>query len=604
MDRLDLLRKKMKADNVDYYMLMTGDPHGSEYTSEYYSGVKLLTGFSGGSAKVLVGMDTAYLWTDGRYFIQAEHELDIEKVMLMRQGEKGVKTLSELLGDVLKKGNTLAFDGMCVPAAIGDSIKAVCIKKKAVLLDDKDYISSIYEDRPELAAGKLTVLPLELSGKAFDSKLRKIRKEIKAAAATALLLTDLADVMWTFNVRGTDVPYSQVAFSYGYIDRKRAVLFVQEMAVSKKLKLYAQGAGFSIKPYEEIVEFLKAKLPEGNKERIIVDKSTTNYALKELVSKRAAKIIERQSPVSVLKAVKNKREIENLRHYFLMDSVAVIKFLCWLDTKAEIGKTTEMEAADRLQKYRRKIDGYLEDSFSCISAYGPNAAMAHYEPSYEKPVTIESKGFLLVDSGGQYKCATTDITRTIVVGELSEEERKAFTLVAAGWADLMYARWNAGCTGRNLDILARGPLWNHEMDFNHGTGHGVGCRLSVHEGPQAIRFRPTSLDNDGVLKAGMLVTDEPGMYVKDKFGIRTENTLLVCDDTENEFGSFMGFESLTFVPVDYRGLDLELLYERQIEEIDEYHRTVYEKTEPYLSSKERKWLAKMCSPLRSRCEIV
>lgn len=599
MDNLDRVRELMSRENLDYYYLMTGDPHGSEYTSKYYDTVRFVSGFTGGSAKLLIGKDCAYLWTDGRYFIQAERELDPAAIELMRQGEKGVLSLSEFLKNTLKKGDRIGFDGMCVPAQTGDIIKAVCAKKKAYLKADADLISELWKDREALECNKISVLPLELCGKAFDRKLKKIRSEIKGLGATALLITDLADVMWTFNVRGTDIPYCQSAFSYGYIDRKRAVLFVQKKAVRNKLKLYAEGAGFSIEPYEKITDYLEKHLTRGNKEKIIVDSTSASFRLKELVLERAYKQLDNGSVISALKAVKNKTEISNIRHYFLQDSVAVIKFLYWLDKKAKPGSVTETEAADKLQKYRRRIDGYIEDSFACISAYGANAAMAHYEPSADNPVVIENRGFLLVDSGGQYKCATTDVTRTVPVGPLSDEEKRMFTLVAAGWADLMYAKWREGCSGRNLDILARAPLWNEGIDFNHGTGHGVGCRLSVHEGPQAIRYRPTASIYDGELKPGMLVTDEPGVYIKDKLGIRTENTLLICRDEDSQYGSFMRFEALTLVPVDYRAIDTKFLTEKQISEIDEYHRLVYESTEKFLSDKERKWLAKMCRPLCS-----
>lgn len=581
-------------NDIDFYFMTTGDSHGCEYVPPHFEVVRYFTGFTGSNAAVIAGRDKIYLWTDGRYFIQAEKELEGTDIVLMRSGNEGVVSVYEFLKQHLKSGMKLALNGACILAAAGKEYRKLCEQTGAQFCPFLDA-ASLWENRPELPSGSIWFQSPDTAGKSAAKKLKKLRKLLGEKGADSILISSLDEVMWLFNIRGNDVCYNPVAYSYAYVEKESAHLFLQETALDNKLREWAADNNIQLHAYQDILQFLNESISNGKK--VLIDTASVNFMLYETCAKKAAEIVEADSPVMLLKAVKNKREIENIKKYFLLDSVAVTKFLYWLDNEVNADEITELDAADKLQELRASIDGYMEDSFAVIPAYGKNAAMAHYEPDSACPQKLKSKGFLLVDSGGQYEGATTDVTRTIVLGELSDEEIKGFTLVAAGWAELMNVRFMEGCTGRNLDILARRALWREGLDYQHGTGHGVGYCLNVHEGPQAIRYRASAARNDGVLKAGMLITDEPGLYVKDSFGIRTENTLLIEPDGESEYGKFLKFTPLTLVPVDRRAIDKKLLTKEQRKYINGYHRLVFEKISPHLDKNMSKWLKKMTKKL-------
>lgn len=587
------LREYMKKEGLSCVVLHTGDCHGSEYVSEHFEAIKFFSGFSGSNAILIITLEEAWLYTDGRYFIQAENELSGTGVKLMKQGVEGTPDLTALLGDVLGKKDILAVDGTCISVEFGRLLNRVCKKKKAIFKTDLN-LSDIWIDRPPLPCKAITIQEDEISGLSVKNKLKAVRKSLKHDGAGAIFTAALDEVMWLFNIRGCDVLYNPVALSYAYVDKKKAILFIQEKALTDKLIRYARDNEFALEKYENVYNFLTEDIP--NKTKVQTDTTSLPYLYYSLIKKKN-KTIENGSCIKLLKACRNDIEIENCRRYFLYDSAAVVKFLCWLDTEALLGNITEIDAAKMLSSYRKEIPGYLMDSFGTISAYGANAAMAHYEPSSENAAIIDSRGFLLVDSGGQYKGATTDVTRTIVMGELSAEEVHSFTLVACGMLTLMNAVFASGCTGRNLDILARRKMWQEGLDYMHGTGHGVGYCLNVHEGPQAIRYKPTSIIMDGVLKKGMLITDEPGMYVQNKYGIRTENTLLVIEDKKTEYGQFLKFEPLTYVPIDIRGLDVSIMSDEEIGFLNRYHQDVYQKLSGILDEKTDLWLKKMTKPI-------
>lgn len=589
--RLNALKTLMKQKNMDYYLIPTGDYHGSEYVSEYFKVREFFSGFTGSNGTLLVGPVETCLWTDGRYFIQAEKELDGTGIFLQKMGEKNVPTIGEYLKGHIGEGETIGFDGKVVTAAFGRKLEEVLSGKKVQFSYEEDLADALWIDRPTFKQNEMIVPEDEIGlfGKATPDKLSGIREKLKEADVSALVLSKLDDIMWLFNIRGKDVECNPVAFSFAIITMTDTYLFVGEQVINAELLVKAQKDGFVLKPYNFFLDSLKT-LNLG--EKIWLCENSTPYAVYKCFEED--KLYLYSNPTELMKAVKNETELNNIREFYLKDSVAVTKFIYKMKKERERisqGKAmTEYDAMLLMDSLREEIPGYLDKSFTTISAYGENAAMMHYEATKENCALLKNEGMLLVDSGGQYLGATTDVTRTIAMGMVTEEMKVHFTKVAEGMLSLANARFMYGCTGRNLDILARGPLWEIGMDYKCGTGHGVGYILNVHEGPQNIRYRYIESASEAVLEEGMLVTDEPGVYIAGQYGIRTENVLLVQREFENEDGQFMKFEMLTFVPIDLELIDIKCLDERTKDNLNEYHRQVYEKVGPYLSEEERCWL--------------
>lgn len=589
--RLNALKTIMKQKNMDYYLIPTGDYHGSEYVSEYFKVREFFSGFTGSNGTLLVGPVETCLWTDGRYFIQAEKELDGTGIFLQKMGEKNVPTIGEYLKEHIGEGETIGFDGKVVTAAFGRKLEEVLSGKKVQFSYEEDLADALWIDRPTFKQNEMIVPEDEIGlfGKATPDKLSGIREKLKEADVSALVLSKLDDIMWLFNIRGKDVECNPVAFSFAIITMTDTYLFVGEQVINAELLVKAQKDGFVLKPYNFFLDSLKT-LNLG--EKIWLCENSTPYAVYKCFEED--KLYLYSNPTELMKAVKNETELNNIREFYLKDSVAVTKFIYKMKKERERisqGKAmTEYDAMLLMDSLREEIPGYLDKSFTTISAYGENAAMMHYEATKENCALLKNEGMLLVDSGGQYLGATTDVTRTIAMGTVTEEMKVHFTKVAEGMLSLANARFMYGCTGRNLDILARGPLWEIGMDYKCGTGHGVGYILNVHEGPQNIRYRYIESASEAVLEEGMLVTDEPGVYIAGQYGIRTENVLLVQREFENEDGQFMKFEMLTFVPIDLELIDIKCLDERTKDNLNEYHRQVYEKVGPYLSEEERCWL--------------
>lgn len=594
-DRLLCLQSKMKENQIDWYLILTSDPHSSEYIPDHYKLREYYSGFTGSAGTLLVGLEEVCLWTDGRYFLQAREELEGSGIALMKSGMPGVPNLTDFIKSNITTDQCLATDGFTMSAKLGKELSKICKKKNAIFLTGEDLAGSLMEERSRLVMHPIRKVPLEICGMSTSDKLKGLRKCLKESGANSGFFSALDEVMWLFNIRGEDIEYNPVAYSYAYVDKKSAVLFIGREAISDDLIHYGQQEGFAVVAYGGLLAYLSREL--SDKKKILLDLSSLNYEIYREIEKKAGKVICEMSPLRKMKAIKNEAEIRSLKNYFLQDSVAVTKFLYWIDRELENGSmVTETVAAGKLKNLRENIEGYLCDSFSTISAYGKNAAVIHYEPSDEHHVIIQNKGFLLVDSGGQYPGATTDVTRTIVCGELTKEETENFTRVAMGFLDLMNVRWPEGISGRNLDILARRALWNNGLDYRHGTGHGVGCCLCVHEGPHSIVFRKGEA-SDHPLTAGMLVTDEPGYYEPDAYGIRTENTLLVIKDRETDYGQFYRFEPLTFVPLDKRAMDIHMMNSEQIREYNAYQSMVYDRISPFLTEDESRWLLSMTSDL-------
>lgn len=586
-DRLKALREVMEQRGIDYYMMPTADFHSSEYVNDYFKVREYFCNFSGSNGTLLVWKDGAGLWTDGRYFIQAERELEGTGVTLFRMLDEGVPTIEEFLKKEMSQGQALGFDGRVVSVLDGKKYEK-CLKDKDIrFVYGEDLAEAIWKDRPGFPAGKVTVLEEALAGKSTGRKLEEVRVKMRKAGAEGFLLSKLDDLMWLFNIRGCDVECNPVAMSYCYLTQSQAVLFIQDRALDDGVRAYLSEKGITVREYGEIFDFLSG-LPAG--ERVLLDDHNSSYMLYKTL--QHCELLEKRNPTELLKAVKNPVELENMERVYLADSVAVTKFIYWLKTQIVKEEITEISAADYLEQLRRQIPGFLDLSFPTIAGYKANAAMMHYEATPDNFSTLAPEGMLLVDSGGQYLGGTTDVTRTIVLGPVSEEIKRHYTAVAAGMLQMTNARWLHGCTGRNLDIMARQPIWNMGLDYKCGTGHGVGYILNVHEGPQNLRWRFTDGMVEAVIEEGMDITNEPGIYIEGSHGIRIENVMVAKNDVKNEYGQFMHFETLTWVPIDMDAIDERYLTQEQRCWLYTYQKQVYEKVSPFLNEEEREWLKK------------
>lgn len=583
--RLAALRMRMKEEGIDYYMIPTADFHNSEYVNEYFKVREYFCNFTGSNGTLVVWQGGAGLWTDGRYFIQAERELEGTGVTLYRMQEEGVPTITEFLQKNMEEGQTLGFDGRVISARDGKDYEKKLADKKIPIAYTKDLAEGIWTDRPAFPAGKVNVLAEEIAGRSFEEKRGQVMEKLEKEGADSFLLTKLDDLMWLFNIRGCDVECNPVAMSYGYFTKDESVLFIQKSALDETVLAYLADKKIRVEEYAGIMDFLE-KLPAGGK--ALVDTQHCSYCLYKLLAGKRT-LVEKNNPTEMLKAVKNPVELSNMEKVYLKDSVALTKFIHWL--KTNIGRTeiTEVTAADKLEEFRRQIPEFMDLSFPTIAGYKANAAMMHYSATPESHAVLEPEGMLLVDSGGQYMGGTTDVTRTIVLGPISDEIRLHYTAVAAGMLQLTNARWLYGCTGRNLDLLARQPIWNIGLDYKCGTGHGVGYILNVHEGPQGLRWRYTG-GREAVLEEGMDVTNEPGIYVEGSHGIRIENVMVARNDVKNEYGQFMHFETLTWVPIDMEAIDEKYLTPEQKAFLYAYQKEVFERVSPYLDEEEREWL--------------
>ena len=592
-ERLELLKEKMEQSGIDYYLIPTADFHNSEYVDRHFKVREYFSNFTGSNGSLVVSKKETGLWTDGRYFIQAENELAGTGISLFRMAEEGVPTISEYLEAEMKEGEILGFDGRVVDCEFGRKLSEKLAKKGISIRYEQDLAEEIWTERPGMPCNEIRILTKEVCGLSYEEKVAKVREEMKIRNASCFLLSKLDDLMWLLNVRGSDVTCNPVALSYGFVTMESMYFFIQEEAVTEEFRKYCSGNGIVLKDYHEITGFLKEYSFEGT---VLYDSSNLNYALYSIIEQKA-KLVEAPNPTGALKAVKNETELKNMRNVYLKDNVVVTKFIYWL--KKNVGKIplNEYTAAMKLDGMRREVPKFLDLSFETISGYKENAAMMHYEATAENNKVIEPEGMLLVDSGGQYLGGTTDITRTIVLGEISEEIKQHFSAVAAGMMRLTHARFLYGCTGRNLDILARGPLWDLNIDYKCGTGHGIGYILNVHEGPQNIRWKYTEGQKEAALEEGMIVTNEPGVYREGSHGIRTENVLLVQKGEKNGDGQFMHFETLTYVPIDREALDKKYLTERDIQWINEYHEEVYRRLALYMTEEEKEWLRAATLPL-------
>lgn len=585
-ERLAKLRELMKERGMDAYLVPTADFHESEYVGEYFKCRSFLTGFTGSAGTLAVTMDEAALWVDGRYFVQAGQQLKGSTVTMMKMGEEGVPELEDYLIEHVPEGGCLGFDGRVVNSFTGKKLEKRLARKRAIIRYEEDLVDLIWTDRPALSSKPVWILAEQYAGKSAEEKLRDLRHSMEKEGATVHLLTTLDDIVWLFNIRGDDIPCNPVVLSYAAITLDDAYLFIALESVNQKVREYLKGLGVKIRPYQEVYPYVKCLRDE----QVLLEKERVNYAIIRNIDP-SNQVINRLNPTVMAKAVKNPTEVENMKKAHLKDGVVMARFTYWL--KQNIGKIPmdELSVQDKLDKMRLETEGNLGLSFDTISAYGPHGAMCHYSATKESNIPLEAKGFYLVDSGGQYVEGTTDITRTIALGPLTNEEKEHYTLVLISMLRLGAVKFPYGCRGLTLDYAARQVFWDRGLNFNHGTGHGVGYLLNVHERPVGIRWKmvPERMDSC-VLEAGMVTSNEPGIYCEGSHGIRTENLMICVEDEKNEYGQFLRFAYLTYAPIDVDGIEKRLMTERDIELFNAYHQQVYEKLSPYLEEEERAWL--------------
>ena len=585
--RIENIRDLMKEKNIYAYIVPSSDYHQSEYVGDYFKSREFMSGFTGSAGTLIISMDEAGLWTDGRYFIQAENELKDSGIKLFKMGEEGVPTIEEYLLEKLPKNSTLGFDGRVMSVKEGQSL-ANKLAFKGINIEYKyDLVNDIWEDRCLLPTEKAFLLGTEYSGESFSDKLSRIRAVMKEKKATTHILASLDDIAWLFNIRGRDVKSNPVVLSYAVITIDSVYLFIDKNKIGEDIRAELSKENVQIKGYEEVYEFIK-NIDEN--EVVLIDTSKVNYAIYNNIPSNVQKIEER-NPSILFKSIKNEIELKNIRNSHIKDGVAFTKFMYWL--KNNIGKIeiTEISATQKLEEFRREQDKFIEPSFSTIAAYKDHAAMMHYSATEESNYKLEPRDLFLVDSGGQYFDGTTDITRTIALGPIPENVRKDFTNVVRGMIRLSKAKFLYGCRGYNLDILARGPLWEEGVDYKCGTGHGIGFVLNVHEGPNGFRWKVREdIDDTCILEEGMVTTNEPGVYVENSHGIRIENEIVVRKAEKNEYGQFMDFEVITFAPIDLDAIDESLILKDEKVYLNNYHKQVYDKISPYLNEEEKQWL--------------
>lgn len=578
----------MQAEKADAFIIPSTDPHMSEYVAPHWQSREWISGFTGSAGTVVVTHDKAGLWTDSRYFLQAAQQLEGTGITLYKEMLPETPSISEFLCQELEAGSTVGIDGYVFSMLDARQLRKELANKQIELKSMADPMDSIWTDRPALPQAPACIYGTQYAGRTCREKLEDIRQEMKQAGAQALLLPALDEIAWTLNLRGSDVHCNPVVVSYLLIDEEEAHYFIEPQKLTPEVKAYLEDNRVTCHAYTDLLPYLR----QLKASTLLLTPVKTNQAVSEAVPE-SCRIVEGASPVSLLKAVRNEQEIAGLRKAMQRDGVALVKFLKWLEETVPGGQETEISVDRKLHELRAAQPLYKGESFDTIAGYGAHAAIVHYEATPETDVPLQPRGFLLLDSGAQYLDGTTDITRTIALGPLTEEEKTDYTLILKGHIDLAMAVFPEGTRGAQLDVLARMPIWQHRMNFLHGTGHGVGHFLNVHEGPQSIRMN----ENPVALRAGMLTSNEPGVYKAGSHGIRTENLVLTVPAGEGMFGRYLKFETVTLCPICTKGIVRELLTQEEADWLNQYHRTVYEKLSPDLDEDERYWLKKACEKI-------
>ncbi|EHL04858.1 Creatinase [Desulfitobacterium hafniense DP7] len=584
-ERVAKLRKLMTDNGLAAYIIPSSDSHLSEYVADHFKSRQWISGFTGSAGTVVITLKDAGLWTDGRYYIQAERQLRNSGIRLFKAADPQVPSYTEWLKENLPEGSILGLDGHVFSAKqLRDMEKEWA--GRITIKFDQDLVGQLWQDRPPIPARDIFVHDVSYAGRSRVEKLNELRQQMKGKGANVHVLTALDDIAWLLNIRGADVPNNPVTIAHVLVTEDACTLCIDPAKVPAPVKAELERDGIQIKDYDAVAGLLQGL---GGDDAVLIDPESVNAFLDHAIHPQTKKI-EGANPTAMLKAVKNETELDNLKTSNIHDGVAMVRFIKWLKTTLGKEEITELSAEDTLETLRRANKECVGLSFDTIAGYKDHAAMMHYKATPESAYTLAAEGFLLVDSGGQYFGGTTDITRTIVLGPLTEEEKRDFTLVLKGHIALATVKFLYGATGSNLDVLARQPIWKYGMDYKCGTGHGVGMFLNVHEGPQRLSQTPNTVK----LEAGMILTNEPGIYKEGKHGIRTENMMVVRKAEETEFGQFMGFEAVTYCPIDLGGVDQSLLTEEEQTWLDDYNQMVYTTLEPYLDAEEKAWLAQEC----------
>ena len=586
--RLAALREIMSREHLAAFIFPSTDPHQGEYIPDHWKGREFISGFNGSAGTAVVTMKSAALWTDSRYFIAAEEQLKGSEFQLMKLKIEGTPTIAEWLGKECEAGVEVGLDGTCSSAnAVKELIAELRHQGGITLRTNLDPLKQIWTDRPVIPQNPVEIFPMEYAGETTHDKLARIRRALRQQHADGMLMSALDDIAWTLNLRGTDVHCNPVFVSYLLISSTTTTLFVNKEKLTAEVSAYLQAEGIGVDDYENVGKGLKDYF-EYN---ILLDPDEVNHTLYKMVSRE---IIEAESPVKRMKTVKNGTEIEGFRRAMLKDGIALVKFLKWLKPAVEAGGQTEISIDQKLTALRAEQPLYRDISFDTIAGYQAHGAIVHYEATPETDIPLKPEGLLLLDSGAQYLDGTTDITRTIALGPVTDEQKKIYTLVLKGHIQIELCKFPSGSSGTQIDILARKDMWREGLNYLHGTGHGVGTYLNVHEGPHQFRmeWKPAPL------VAGMTITDEPGIYLPGKFGARTENTLLIVPYMETVFGKFLQFESLTLCPIDKAPINIEMLTSEEIQWLNDYHQMVFDRLSPHLSAEEVAWLEEATEPLK------
>lgn len=586
-ERIAKLRSLMEEKNIDMYIVPSADNHQSEYVGEHFKARAFITGFTGSAGTAVITKTEAGLWTDGRYFLQAGQQLEGSGVELFKMGEPGVPTVEEFVKDKLPENGTLGFDGRLVAVGEGKGYQAAASVRGGSVNYAYDLIDEVWEDRPALSTEKAFALDEKYAGESTASKLARIREAMKAEGAGVHVITSLEDIAWTLNVRGNDVAYSPLLLAYMIVSMDKVDLYIDESKLNDEIRAGFAAVNVVLHPYNDVYEALKTY---GADDTLLIDPDRMNYALYYNIADEVNKV-EKTNPTVLMKAMKNDVELENIRKAHIKDGVAMTKFMKWV--KENVGKTTitELSASDKLEEFRAEQEGFLWPSFEPICGFGEHGAIVHYSSTPETNVELHEGALFLTDTGGNYYEGSTDITRTFALGEVSDIEKLHFTTVAKSMLNVLNAKFMYGANGQNIDMLARKPFWDMNLNYNHGTGHGVGYLLSVHEGPSGIRWTYRAGDAKPY-EEGMVITDEPGIYIAGSHGVRTENELIVRKGVANEYGQFMYFENITFVPIDLDAVDPDIMSAEDKKMLNDYHAEVFEKISPYLNEEETEWLKK------------
>ncbi len=583
--RVEKLRALMAEKGMDAYVVPTADFHQSEYVGEHFKARKFISGFSGSYGTAVITKDDGGLWTDGRYFFQATNELEGSGIRLMKMFVGDTPSVTEFLADVVPESGTVGFDGRVMSMGEGEEFEEALTPKNIKINYSEDLIDEIWEDRPPLSEKPAFFLEEKYSGESTASKLARVREKMKEAGADIHIIASLDDTCWLLNVRGDDIDFFPLLLSYSIVTMDSVELYVDERKLNDQILAEFAKNNVHIHPYNDIYEDVKKLDPSLS---AMIDPMKMNYALYKNIP---CKTVEAANPEILMKAMKNPVELENIKEAHIKDGIAITKFMYWVKTRFDKEKITELSAADKLTSLRAAQDGYIRDSFEPLCAFADHAAMMHYSPSPESDVELKEGAFFLNDTGGGYYQGSTDITRTFVLGSVDQQMKKYFTAVVRAMMRLSRARFLYGCYGYNLDILARGPIWDLDLDFQCGTGHGVGYLGNVHEPPTGFRWYIVPSKNEHhQLEEGMVITDEPGIYEDGQFGIRIENEFIVRKGVQNKYGQFMYFETITFAPIDLDGIDPEEMSKDEREWLNNYHKDVYEKIGPHLTDEEREWL--------------